>query len=293
MRLAAPRLLRSLRALLEGTRASQRAQRSLLLLVLAAALVATGCLPEASAHRRRHRGGPTTTVVETSTTTSGHDHGDPTTTQPGGDPTSTTQPGGDPSTTLPGGEETTTTQPPPLEVLARSCEESDLPLHDGSQTGERCVATDMGEVPSEENAAAVVITDFPETVQAGQEFNVTIASDNLIRDRFLPAAQNGYYLEMGLLDPETGITRGHLHTWVQPLNEDGTPAPASNLEFFVATEDGGGGTEPDQITLTVSPLTPGPKRLCVVAGSGSHAPPLIPRARMAVAVDCVRITVTE
>ena len=78
-----------------------------------------------------------------------------------------------------------------------------------------------------------------------------MSTRNLVRDRFLGAAAGGYYLEASFLDDE-GLQRGHFHTACRMLGStdeapDSSPAPA----FFLATQDNGGGAEPDTVTITV------------------------------------------
>ncbi|HEV8653530.1 MAG TPA: hypothetical protein VG276_30065 [Actinomycetes bacterium] len=209
----------------------------------------------------------------------------PTTSPPSpGDPT--------PSTTAPstaGGPPTTAAAQPPA-TLATSCSDSALPPHDGFEQAPRCVATDAGEVPTA--TPAVLLARFPRQPRAGQPFQVTISTRNLVRDRFLKAAEGGYYREMSVLDP-AGIVRGHLHLYVQALR-DGASVPDADttpLEFFRAVEDGGGGAGLSRVSVSVNALTAGPKRLCVTMGDGSHRVPLMRAAKLAAGIDCVRILV--
>jgi len=185
---------------------------------------------------------------------------------------------------------TTTATPAGAVPLATSCDQSPLPRHDGFQDAPRCVAVDDGEVPA--LTPAVLIARFPRLVRAGRQFQVTISTRNLLRDRFLAAAAGGYYREMSVLDPGSGVVRGHLHAYVQALAGGVVPdAEAAPLEFFVAIEDGGGGAGVSSVTVSVNGLTAGRKRLCVTAGDGSHRVPMMRAAKLAAAIDCVRIRV--
>jgi hypothetical protein len=217
-----------------------------------------------------------------------------TTSTGGGEPTSTAQAtttaaGGEPTTTTAAGEPTTTTpQGPP--ILTDTCTDSQLPPHDGFERAPRCVATDAGEVPLA--TPAVLISQFPRLARAGQPFQVTLTTRNLVRDRFLKAAEGGYYREMSVLDGG-GVVRGHLHVYVQALGDGATvpDADATPLEFFRAVEDGGGGAGVSRVAVAVGGLTAGPKRLCVTMGDGSHRVPLMRAAKLAAGIDCVRMFV--
>src|SRR4051812_28921437 len=82
---------------------------------------------------------------------------------------------------------------PPLEVLANNCDNSKLPLHDGFQAGNRCVTTEFGEVGENAKNPTLIISSAPRRVRAGQPFQIKVSTRNLVRDRFLAAAQGGYY----------------------------------------------------------------------------------------------------
>ncbi|MFV2019046.1 hypothetical protein [Micromonospora sp. LOL_023] len=179
-----------------------------------------------------------------------------------------------------------------LEILANSCENSNLDDHDGFQIGNRCVDTQMGEVGAASNNPSLLITEFPDEVDANEPFTIRVSTRNLIRDRFLPAGQGGYYVESSLLN-EQGLTRGHFHTACRLLpSTDEAPDPAPAPEFFVATEDGGGGAQPDQVTIQVSGMPQSGIAQCSVwAGDGSHRVPMSERANQTPAFDSVRIQV--
>ncbi|MFY1635339.1 hypothetical protein ACN27F_19030 [Solwaraspora sp. WMMB335] len=179
-----------------------------------------------------------------------------------------------------------------LDVLGNSCENSDLPDHTGFQEGGQCVSTAFGEVGDADQNPTLLITEAPESVGVGEPFQLRVSTRNLVRDRFLPAAQGGYYVESALLTPE-GLTRGHFHTACRMLTSttealDPEPVPA----FFVATEDGGGGAEPDIVTIQVSGLPQEGIAQCASwAGDGSHRIPMMQRANQTPAIDAVRIQV--
>jgi hypothetical protein len=179
-----------------------------------------------------------------------------------------------------------------LEILANDCGESTLTPHDGFQNGERCVSTEFGEVGAQEKNPTLLITEAPESVEAGKPFTLKISTRNLVRDRFLAAGQGGYYVESSVLTGE-GLTRGHFHTACRMLSStseanDPAPVPA----FFVATEDRRGGAQPDEVTIQVPGMPDAGTAQCASwAGDGSHRIPMMQRANQTPAFDAVRIEV--
>jgi hypothetical protein len=185
--------------------------------------------------------------------------------------------------------------PNKLGVLGTQCEgTSKLTPHDGFQNGNRCVALEMGEVGTEDKNPSLLITKFPDQVGVNQPFQLQVSTKNLIRDRFLAAAKGGYYAEMSLLNDQ-GLVRGHFHTACRMLNgtdaaPDAAPAPA----FFVATEDGGGSAQSDNIVIEVPGLPQAGTAQCASwAGDGSHRIPMMQRANQTPAFDVVRIQVGD
>ncbi|WP_233624601.1 hypothetical protein [Actinoplanes sp. ATCC 53533] len=179
-----------------------------------------------------------------------------------------------------------------LQILANSCEDSDLDAHDGFQKGNRCVSTEFGEVGDQSRNPTLLITEFPKSVKANTPFTLKVSTRNLVRDRFLAAGQGGYYVESSLLTAE-GLVRGHFHTACRMLSStseavDPAPAPA----FFVATEDKRGGAQPDTVTIRVPGLPQEGIAQCASwAGDGSHRVPMMQRANQTPAFDAVRVKV--
>jgi hypothetical protein len=179
-----------------------------------------------------------------------------------------------------------------LDVLGTDCSNSDLQPHTGFQEAPRCVDTSFGEVASEDKSPSLLITESPDTVKAGDDFTLAVSTRNLVRDRFLGAAAGGYYLESSFLN-EDGIQRGHFHTACRMLdNLDAAPDAAPDPEFFLATQDNGGGAGADTVTVTVTGMPRAGTAQCAVwAGDGSHRVPMMQRANQTPAFDVVRITV--
>ncbi|ASW57528.1 hypothetical protein CIK06_08420 [Plantactinospora sp. KBS50] len=179
-----------------------------------------------------------------------------------------------------------------VEVLANNCDDSTLEPHAGFQDGNRCVSTEFGEVGSAENNPTLLISSAPRTVRANEAFTIRVSTRNLVRDRFLAAAQGGYYKESSLLTAD-GLVRGHFHTACRMLDSQRTaPAAEPVPAFFVATEDSKGGATPDEVTITVPGLpTRGMAQCAVWAGDGSHRIPMMQRANQIPAFDVTRIVV--
>nr|MDT0660155.1 hypothetical protein [Micromonospora sp. DSM 115978] len=180
-----------------------------------------------------------------------------------------------------------------LDILANNCDDSQLEAHDGFQNGNRCVSTAFGEVGSRERNPTLLITESPNQVDVNQPFSFRVSTRNLVRDRFLAAAQGGYYVESSVLNGQ-GLTRGHFHSSCRLLAGGDGEAPDPNPvpEFFVATEDGGGGAEPDQIDIQVGGLpTAGLYQCSSWAGDGSHRIPMMQAANQTPAFDSFRLQV--
>jgi hypothetical protein len=138
----------------------------------------------------------------------------------------------------------------------------------------------------------LLIVEAPSQVLAGQPFTIQVSTRNLVRDRFLAAAQGGYFKETSLLNDD-GLVRGHFHTACRMLESfDEAPVPEPVPAFFVATEDRKGGAEPDVVDVNVSGLPDvGIAQCSVWAGDGSHRIPMMQRANQTPAIDTVRIAV--
>ncbi|MGC5385740.1 hypothetical protein ACPXCJ_14710, partial [Micromonospora chalcea] len=179
-----------------------------------------------------------------------------------------------------------------LNVLAKDCSGSQLQGHDGFQNGNRCVSTAFGEVGAAANNPSLLITQFPNQVRRNQPFTLRVTTKNLVRDRFLAAGQGGYYLESSLLNGQ-GLVRGHFHTACRMLGSTRQPPnPQDVPAFFVATEDGRGGNQPDDVLIQIPGLAQSGVAQCAVwAGDGSHRIPMMERANQTPAIDVVRIRV--
>ena len=174
----------------------------------------------------------------------------------------------------------------------QSCENSNLPVHEGFQNGNLCVAVERGEVPTAENAPSLLIVSAPQQVAVNTPFEIVISTRNIVRNFFKPAASGGYYDSRSFLNAE-GILHGHVHTAIRPLLTAETAPDAAPVPiFFRATEDGLGGREPDTFVVQVPGIaTPGLYQIASWCGDASHGVPMAQRANQTPAFDAVRITV--
>jgi hypothetical protein len=181
-----------------------------------------------------------------------------------------------------------------LDVLGRDCTGSDLAPHDGFQKSPACVSTQMGEVAAEDQLPSLLITAAPKTVEVDEPFQLKVSTRNLVRDRFLGAANGGYYLESSFLD-DNGLQRGHFHTACRLLSSTSeAPDSGKNPEFFLATQDNKGGAEPDTVTIDVPGIKDAGELQCTSwAGDGSHRTPMMTKANETPAIDSVRITIMD
>jgi len=180
-----------------------------------------------------------------------------------------------------------------LDVLGQSCSDSGLPAHTGFQSADaQCVNIAMGEIAAEDKLPSLLITGAPRVVRVGQEFKLQISTRNLVRDRFLGAAAGGYYLESSFLN-DAGLQRGHFHTACRNLSSTrSAPDSGKAPEFFLATQDNGGGAGSDTVTITVPGIKSAGVLQCTSwAGDGSHRTPMMSRANETPAIDSVRIFV--
>ncbi|MDQ4103990.1 MAG: Pecanex-like protein 1 [Actinomycetota bacterium] len=179
-----------------------------------------------------------------------------------------------------------------LEILGTDCANSGLEPHNGFQDAPRCVRTSFGEVSAADKNPSLLITSAPRKVRPGERFTITVSSRNLVRDRFLAAADGGYYLERSELNDD-GLQRGHFHTACRMLGDTNVaPEPDAEPAAFIATEDGRGGARPDTVRVRVPGLPgKGVAQCAVWAGDGSHRIPMMQRANQTPAFDAVRIAV--
>jgi hypothetical protein len=203
-------------------------------------------------------------------------------------------------------DDTTPTPGAAQEVaLADSCDDAALKnftLHDGFQSGEgptkakdpRCVDTQFGAVSAFEKNPTLLITKSPLVVRRNQDIVLKVSTQNLIRDRFLGAANGGYYIESATLTD--GFTRGHFHTGCRMLTSNAAPDPfrlnGDGVNRFVATEDSKGGDKPDTVVVTVKGFNRSGVVQCAAwAGDGSHRIPMMSFANEIPAFDAVRVFV--
>ncbi|GAA1862895.1 Pecanex-like protein 1 [Asanoa iriomotensis] len=256
----------------------------------ASAPAAAATTPAAQAQRQQNNDRQRCRPASTPTSSTGGSNGGSNGGSTGGSTPSTGTSGGASggATTSP----TTPAAPPPLpETLGNTCEGTALQQHDGFQAGPRCVATEFGEVGAVEDNPTLLISRAPASVRVNRPFDIQVSTRNLVRDRFLPAAAGGYYKESSRLTEE-GLQRGHFHVACRLLSGRQAQDPAPVPAFFKAVEDGGGGANPDTVTVTVPGLAAAGVAQCAAwAGDGSHRIPMMVRANQIPAFDSVRVVV--
>ena len=136
--------------------------------------------------------------------------------------------------------------------------------------------TSMGEIAPEEQLPSLLITDAPRRVGIGEPFKLEVSTRNLVRDRFLGAAAGGYYLESSFLNGAK-LQRGHFHTACRMPGVDQVgPRLGAAPEFFLATQDNGGGKrrgQRDDHGAGTATKTGGIMQCTSWAGDGSHRTP--------------------
>ena len=152
----------------------------------------------------------------------------------------------------------------------------------------------MGEVAAGGQAAVAADRQRADgSSRVGEPFKLEVSTRNLVRDRFLGAAAGGYYLESSFLHDGPACSAG---TSTPPAGSCPRPAEAPDSarapEFFLATQDNGGGANADTVTVNVPGIkTAGVLQCTSWAGDGSHRTPMMSRANQTPAIDSVRITV--
>jgi len=152
----------------------------------------------------------------------------------------------------------------------------------------------MGEIAPEGQLPSLLIVGAPRFVRVGESFKLQVSTRNLVRDRFLGAAAGGYYLESSFLNKDK-LQRGHFHTACRNLSSTrSAPDSSKTPEFFLATQDNGGGAGADTVTITVPGIKSAGVLQCTSwAGDGSHRTPMMSRANQTPAIDSVRIFVVN
>jgi hypothetical protein len=152
----------------------------------------------------------------------------------------------------------------------------------------------FGEVPALENNVTLLVTEAPSEVAANEPFQYTVSTRNIVRSQFPPAGLGGYYIDGSALNEE-GLVQGHFHSGCRSVASfDEAPEPNQAADFFIAVEDGGGGSTPDFVQIDVAEGLPAGQYLCAAwAGDGSHRVPMASFAQTFIASDTFRLTVTE
>jgi hypothetical protein len=152
----------------------------------------------------------------------------------------------------------------------------------------------MGDIPAKTNMISSVIT-FPVTngkaITAGQDFNITVQTSNLVAGSFTNADTTYYSAPQAL---SNGNVIGHTHVTVQDMGSSlnpTTPLDATQFAFFKGINDAGNGQ--GLLSATVAGGLPaGNYRVCTMTSSSNHQPVLMPVAQRGTSDDCTKFTVS-
>lgn len=151
----------------------------------------------------------------------------------------------------------------------------------------------MGQIPNKNQMISTVIT-FPQngqTIQAGQDFNITLQVNNLQAGAFTNADATYYAAPQQL---QGGLVIGHTHVTVQDLGNSlnpSTPPDPTQFAFFKGINDAGNGK--GGLAATVAGGLPaGNFRLCTLTSSANHQPVIMPVAQRGSQDDCTKFTVS-
>ncbi|EPE03665.1 ribosomal protein s17 [Ophiostoma piceae UAMH 11346] len=163
-----------------------------------------------------------------------------------------------------------------------------LQITDGS-----CNGIVMGQIPAKAQMVSTVIT-FPQdgkTIQAGQDFNITVQVANLQAGAFTNADATYYAAPQQL---KGGQIVGHTHVTVQDMGKSlnpTTPPDATQFAFFKGINDAGDG-KGGLSAIVSGGLPAGNYRLCTLTSAANHQPVIMPVAQRGAQDDCTRFTVT-
>ncbi|RKO84874.1 hypothetical protein BDK51DRAFT_24012, partial [Blyttiomyces helicus] len=155
-----------------------------------------------------------------------------------------------------------------------------------------CASTPLGAIPTVDNMISSLITHpaSGSTIDASTNVNVVIDVFNL-ETGFFNDPNTQYYLVPQTLNA-AGIIQGHSHVTVQQLISKTTAPDPRTFAFFKGLDN----SAADGHTLSV--IVPngtfkfdGLYRMCSMAGTDSHQPPIMPVAKCGSQDDCIRANV--
>lgn len=153
----------------------------------------------------------------------------------------------------------------------------------------------MGQIPSKDNMISSIIT-FPQngdTVQAGQDFTISVQTNGLEAGSFTNADAT-YYSAPQQVNGNGNVV-GHTHVTVQDLgsslNPEQPPDP-TQFAFFKGINDAGNGQ--GLLSADVEGGLPaGNYRVCTLTSASNHQPVIMPVAQRGAQDDCTKFTVTD
>lgn len=153
----------------------------------------------------------------------------------------------------------------------------------------------MGQIPNKDNMISSIIT-FPQngdTVQAGQDFTISVQTNGLEAGSFTNADAT-YYAAPQQLNGNGNVI-GHTHVTVQDLGNSlnpSTPPDPTQFAFFKGINDAGNGQ--GLLSADVEGGLPaGNYRVCTLTSASNHQPVIMPVAQRGAQDDCTKFTVTD
>ena len=151
----------------------------------------------------------------------------------------------------------------------------------------------MGQIPSKDRMISAVITNPQngDSIESGEEFNITVQVANLEAGSFTNAVSTYYAAPQQL---KSGNIVGHMHVTVQDTGSNLNPTEpldATKFAFFKGINDAGDGNGGLSAVVTDG-LPAGNYRLCTLIAAANHQPVIMPVAQRGAQDDCVRFEVT-
>ncbi|KAI8999215.1 hypothetical protein BC832DRAFT_565397 [Gaertneriomyces semiglobifer] len=173
------------------------------------------------------------------------------------------------------------------------CQASGLAASDGSQirTG-ACSSTPQGAIPSVDNMLSTIITSPANqgTINARENVTVTINFLNM-ETGFFADPQAEYYLSPQTLNQQ-GIIQGHQHITVQEMQGANAALDPTKFVFFKGLNDRSADGSSLSVVIPAGTFQRnGLHRICSMAGTDGHQPPVMPVAQRGAQDDCIRVTV--
>ncbi|KAI9089642.1 hypothetical protein DFS34DRAFT_638984 [Phlyctochytrium arcticum] len=169
------------------------------------------------------------------------------------------------------------------------------PPSDGSQIRSgSCSSTPQGAIPSVDRMISALIIAPQNAASVSAKDNLTVSVDLRNLDTgFFADPQAKYYLQPQTLNG-AGVVQGHSHITIQTLDSTTRALDATKFVFFKGLNEQSADGRTLSVTVPAGSFkVNGPHRICAMAGTNAHQPPVMPVAQRGAQDDCIRITVTD